>query len=350
MKDLEWLLGHVPYRGLLRASFLMAGMVFASLSFSQTLSPLQGGHYSPTVKNIRDMATPPAGLFILWYNAYAFSDTYIDRNGNEFNRIQLSDIYPQLPDIDVALNLDAFASIPGIFWASPFRFLGGARYMAGVSPNYMVADASIITERGGIVSDTTFIREFAGKNAGFGDLFVAPLILSWELRHFDFTVLYGFAAPTGKYNTGSDDNLGLGFWTHQFQGFTYYYPLPEKATAIMVGLTYELNGKIKDAEAKPGDRFSLEYGISQYLSERFELGIMGAHNWQVSDDSGDDVYWDAGFHDRKSTLDFSAGYWVWRNHLLLSGKYGFDYGIRQRFKNNYVMLNLVYIPNILTGK
>lgn len=101
---------------------------------------------------------------------------------------------------------------------------------------------------------------------------------------------------------------------------------------------------------KPGNRFSLEWGVSQYLTERFELGIQGGHNWQVNDDTGDDVYWDAGIRDRKNTIAFNAGYWVWNERLYLAFKYGLDYGCRQRFKNNSFLLNIVFIPNLLTGK
>ena len=322
---------------------------FTNTGFSQVVSPVQGGHYSPWVKNVRDMATPPPGLFVLWYNVYATSDSYFDRAGNEFNSIRLDQIHPALPNISVDMNLNAFATIPTIFWASSFKILGGARYMAGISPGYTSADVSIVTERGGIILDTTYTRAIEGKVSGFTDLFVAPVGLSWELDKVDFTFLYGFYAPTGKYETGSTDNMGLGFWTHQFQGYTYFYPAAEKSTALMLGLTYELNATIKDADVAPGNRVSLEWGLSQYLSERFELGVMGGHNWQVSNDSGDDVYWDPGFHDRKSNLIFNAAYWVWKEHLLLSFKYGFDYGLRQRFKNNNMMLNLVFVPGIMNG-
>ena len=310
---------------------------------AQVVSPLQGGHYSPGIKNIRDMATPPSGFFVLWYNAYFSSDQYIDRNGNKFNSIQLSQVHPKLPDISVSTNLSGYTSVPAFFWASKSKILGGAKYMAGISPNYISADASIITERSGIIIDTTYTKTISGKNTGLSDLFVAPIGLSWSASKFDFTFLYGFYAPTGKYETGSSDVVGLGFWTHQFQGYTYFYPVAEKSTAIMLGLTYELNGKIKDADVKPGNRFTLEWGLSQYLSERMEVGVHGGHNWQISDDSGDDVYWDRSFYDRKSTIVFNAGYWVWKERLMLNVKYASDYGLRQRFDNNTWMLNLVFV-------
>ena len=57
------------------------------------------------------------------------------------------------------------------------------------------------------------------------------------------------------------------------------------------------------------------------------------HNWQISDDSGDDVYRDRSFHDRKSTLVFNAGYWLWKERLMLNANYATDYGLRLRFDN-----------------
>ncbi len=219
---------------------LSLALFFHPTVYAQVVSPVQGGHYAPVVKNVRDMATPPPGLFVLWYNAFASSNKYIDRNGNGFNRINLGNINPGLPPIEVSTNLDAFTSIPTIFWASNFEILG-ARYMAGISANYISADVSVITERNGAILDTTFTRRTNSKVSGISDLFVAPVGLSWGLDNADITFLYGFYAPTGKYETGGDDNVGLGFWTHQFQGYGYFYPVEDRSSAIMLGLTYETN-------------------------------------------------------------------------------------------------------------
>jgi hypothetical protein len=118
----------------------------------------------------------------------------------------------------------------------------------------------------------------------------------------------------------------------------------------MLGFTYELNGKIKGEDFNPGNRLSLEWGISQYFTERFEVGLMGGHNWQVTDDSGDDVIVDPSWHDRKSTITLNIGYWAWKDRLQLTAKYGYDFGMRQRFKTNYFMLNITFATNALTGK
>ena len=332
--------------GALGIAFLAFAAVPAS---AQVASPLQSGHYAPGVLNIRDYAAPPPGLFVIAYNWFMTSDTYVDRNGNELNSLNLSQIDPELPDVDIGLDLKGFATVPALFWGSTFKLLGGARYMVGLAPNWATADYTFVAEPGGPGYDPSDRQVLEGSVSGFSDLFVAPVGLSWALGHFDATFFYGFTAPTGRYTTGADDNLGLGFWTHQFQGFGYFYPSESQATALMLGLTYELNTEIKDVAVTPGNRLSLEYGISQYFTDWLELGVQGAHNWQITDDSGSDVFWDPSYHDQKSTLLFSAGFWPWSGRLYVAAKYGFDYGVRQRFKTNNFMLNFIWLTNALDG-
>jgi len=338
----------------LSAGVVTALLVAAPLVIAQVASPLQSGHYNPTVANVRDLARPPSGLFVLWYNAYSSSSGFVDRNGDRFESIRLSDLNTALPDIDVDLKLKGFVSVPTIFWASGFEVLGGARYMAGVAPNFISADVTFDTSRPSLIDPGEVVtRELGGKSTGFSDTFVVPLGLSWGREKFDITALYGLYVPTGKYESGSTDNVGLGFWTHQFQAFGYYYPRPDKSTAVMVGLTYELNSKIEDVDVRPGSRFTLEWGLSQYFSDRLEASVHGGHNWQIADDTGSDVLegalWDPSYHDRKSTVAFGATYWVWNERLALIGKYGFDFGVRQRFKNDTVMLNVTFLTGALTG-
>jgi hypothetical protein len=317
---------------------------------AQVASPLQSGHYAPVMMNVRDMAHPPAGLFVVWYNAFTSSSSFVDRDGNEFERIDLGDLAPGLPDITVDLGLDAYSAVPTVFWASPFRILGGARYLAGFAPSYVSAEVSIVTERSGLADpDTSIVRQHGDRNSGFSDLFVTPLGLSWGWETFDLTTFYSFYAPTGKYATGDAESIGLGYWTHQFQARGYYYPRPDRATALMSGLIYELPGSVDDVDVTPGSRLTLEWGVSQYFSERFEASLQGGHNWQVGDDTGDDVYWDPGVHDRKSTVALGATYWAWPEKLAVTVKYARDFGVRQRFSNDTVYVNLLLVPGLMTG-
>jgi hypothetical protein len=88
---------------------------------------------------------------------------------------------------------------------------------------------------------------------------------------------------------------------------------------------------------------------SQYLSERFSVGIYGGNSWQVSEDQGSQVYGNNAIKDRYGVLGFQVAYWLWTNRLQIVGKYGFNYGVVQNFKLNTVEINLVFITNALTG-
>jgi hypothetical protein len=346
----------------------MASVILVGSSRAQVASPLQPGHYVPGIVNVRDMAAPPDGLFLLWYNWGISSNTFIDRDGNEFSRLNLSEVDPGYPDLDVELELDGFATVPVLAWAKSTRLLGGARYIALVAPNWVTADYKVVGElsEGNVPPG---LQE--GSVSGWSDLLVSPVGLSWAFgefgetsvsdqdlaalgmpprRRFNATTIYSFVAPTGRYSSGADDNVGLGFWTHTFQGFGYYYPFEHQATAVMAGLTYELNSSIEDVDVTPGQRLSLEWGVSQYLAPWFELSVHGAHNWQITDDSGDDVFWDPTAHDRKSSLMLGAGFWPWEGRLYAAARWGFDYGMRQRFDNTNLMINVIFITDLLTGR
>jgi hypothetical protein len=313
---------------------------------AQQVSPFQTGAYLPAFANVRDLAQPPPGLFVLWYNYYGYTNKYFDRNGDENTTIPAGLLDPSLPAIDLDISIKSFVTVPAIYWASSKTFLGGARFMLGITPSYMWVNTSITATIDLAPGDTSITQN--DKLNGFGDLAFSPIGLYWGFSKADISLIYGITAPTGRYETGADDNIGLGFWTHQPQIFAYYYPIEDKSTAIMAGLTYELNGKIKGEDFNPGNRFTLEWGLSQYLSEKLELAVQGGHNWQVTDDKGDDVFWDASVHDRKSTIGFMASYWF-TEQFNINFKYNFDFGLRQRFKTNAFMLNFVYIPNVLTG-
>ncbi len=335
---------------------------------AQVASPLQSGHYVPGIMNVRDMATPPDGLIVVWYNWGLSSDTFVDRHGDKLSRLNLSEIDPGYPDVDVDFEVKGFATVPVLFWARGTNLLGGARYIATIAPNYMTTDFKVVGEVVGGGVEPGYAEE---SLSGWSDLLVTPLGLSWAfgrygetsvsdedmaalgmppLRRFNVTTMYSFVAPTGRYTTGADDNLGLGFWTHQFQGFGYYYPFEHQATALMAGLTYELNSGIKDADVNPGNRLSLEWGVSQYFNSWFEFSVHGAHNWQITDDTGTDVFWDPAAHDRKNSLMLGAGFWPWAGRLQLNARWGFDYGMRQRFDNSNLMLNVTFLTNLLNGR
>jgi hypothetical protein len=272
------------------------------------------------------------------------TDEYYDRNGDKVDQLDFGLGFGPFPiEVDISGYINALA----IAYISPeLNFLGNARYIAVLAPYYVTADFRVGLSE---LVDSTLVVD--GGTGGFGDLGIAPLYLTWTFGEdkFDITGGYMFTTPTARYETGADDNIGLGYWNHIFQVFTYYYLL-QKATALYLGNTFETHSKLKDVDVKPGNRYTIEYGVSQYLSERFEVTVQGGHSWQVGEDSGEDVYWDTSFKDRNSTIGAGLGFWPVKEKFYTNFKWWTNYGMRQHFKVNSYQIQLIYIPGILQSK
>ena len=271
------------------------GLIAALLAATAPTHAGDAGHYVGGLMNIRDYFVPDPGFYGAVYNYFYTTDRYNDQQGNRLNSTQ-PPVIGTLTDLTV--DLDMYVLAPAFVWVSTWEVLG-AKYGASIVPSF--ANASIqnvlttVTGRGGSVGDSNFAA---------GDMLVQPLWLGWSLPHWDFSASYGFYAPVGKYSTEtitipggsvtlpSSDNIGLGFWTQQFQGAAAWYPTTNKATAVTTALTYEYNGEQDGTGLTPGQNLWLNWGISQYLPLKkddtllLEVGPAGYYEWQISDSSG----------------------------------------------------------------
>jgi hypothetical protein len=298
------------------------------VTMAQRISPYQSGSYYPGLISL-------CGLIFLDYNYWMSSSGYYDKDGEKFTGGTINLPPPNNPiNIDINPGISGYLNVPGLFYVSKFKVLG-ARYMASIYPIYLNLDYEVFMA----IGDTS--SNISGNVSGWGDLTAMPFGLSWSFgEKIDLSFMYTFYAPVGRYETGADDNLGQGFWTHQFQLPTYFYAM-EQATALAIIPTFEFEGKVEDSEARTGNRFSLEYGISQYFTEWLEVEVVNGHNWQISDDSGSDAWWTGtrfDSRDRKNTFNAGVGVWSLKGMLNLRVKYIMDYGVRQRFKDNFVSL------------
>ena len=88
---------------------------------------------------------------------------------------------------------------------------------------------------------------------------------------------------------------------------------------------------MKRADITPGDHFTVEYGVSQYLSQRLEVGLHGYYQRQVEGDSGSDGLLDVDDKSRVSGFGAQLSYWT-TPRLSLSFKYMEEYDARARAK------------------
>jgi hypothetical protein len=315
------------------------------------VSPLQTGHYTPGFMNIRDYADPApvSGLMILDYNTIQNGNKFYGKDGTPITQIT----GPLGTPVTLNADVSGYYNSPMLLWVSKGKVLG-ATYFGGASIPIITVNPNLAYSRIGIIDSLHQSGNASGKVSGFSDLSLMPLFLSWALKNLDITTGWLVFAPTGKYTEGGSSNTGLGFWCNVIQLFGYWYPekvkgQSSKALAIMLGASFELTSTIKGSDVKPGNRFSLDYGIEQYMSDKLSLGIYGGNNWQISEDQGGQVYWDATVKDKLGVIGLQVGYWLWTNRLQVVGKYGFNYGEVQRFQQNTVAINLIFIANVLTG-
>lgn len=313
------------------AASSLLGLATCSLtapSVAQQVSPFQTGHYTVGFMNIRDLSRPEPGSYALLYSYLGMSGAYYDAEGQRLSEIPVAD-----RALDVEVSVQAMALAFNYTWV--FEVIGDLRYLGFVVPTLTGGNASVT-----VAADGTG-RTAGGGLFGVGDLMLAPLYLSWGNDWFDVTGGYGLYAPVGKYEAGADDNVGRGHWTNQFQLAGYLYLL-EKASALMASITYEIPTEIVGTAVTPGQRLSVEYGLSQYATEWMELGVFGGHNLQLTSDHGAGVDWHVSDHDRKSIAGGQLGVWVtdWAQVIM---RLGSEYGARQRFAGTTAQLNAIFV-------
>jgi hypothetical protein len=215
----------------------------------------------------------------------------------------------------------------------------------------MKVKADVGVSAGGTVTVGSFTKSVSGatrvevedEKFGLGDTMFAPVFLGWHGEQYDANFNYAFYAPTGDYDRDDLANIGLGFWTHQWQGAFVYYPtlIAPKATAIAVVCTYELHGNKEGADITPGDNFTLEYGLSQYLAPWLEIGVFGFHDWQITDDSGADAT--STVQDQTNGVGAQISAWPIEKKLYVSGRFYWEYETEDRFEGWLAGLNVTYI-------
>jgi hypothetical protein len=323
------------------------GALAAILAPVLTASAAEIGHYAGGFMNIRDYFLPPPGVYGALYTYYYTTSRLNDRDGDEIDSVTVVPPNGTPVTLDVELDVDMLIMSPGVIWVPNITVLG-ARY--GVFATIPIANSSLNTAvstasgRGGDVEAGDF---------NIGDMFIQPLWLNWSRKHWDATFVYGVYIPTGRYDTETfdlpggqtveaedPDNIGFGFWTHQFQSAAAWYPKEDRSTAVMAALTFEMNSNKEDFDVRPGNVLSLNYGVSHVLPLKkdhtwlMELGLAGYDQWQVSTDHGDDVINDT--LDEVHAIGGQLGVMYLPWHLSINSHYFYEYKAEDRTQGQVV--------------
>ncbi len=341
--------------------FMLAMLLGASSAYAGTL-----GHYYPGVMGMRDIILPPKGFYALYYDPIYGSNAMTNSHGHKIDAFSASEtetkvlnIQGQQIPVTLTANLSAKVKMSMFFtmqelllvWVPGWKFLGADFGMmivpsmgfvdVRIKANAHTAGTLTVADKSEILSKDSEFKLDSSKY-GFGDLLVQPVMLDWRGKKFDLGVNYGFFAPTGAYSEHRIANVGMGFWSQQFQAFGSYYFDKERKNAAVAVVTYNLNSKMYSKDLTPGQSITLEYGFDHYFNSRIAAGPCGYSQWQISSDTGTAAVQKNVFYQIHGIGGQLSG-WLLKEKLNITGKCIAEYYGVGRFRGVLGTVNLIYI-------
>ena len=169
-----------------------------------------------------------------------------------------------------------------LLWASTAQIamLGGARFSSAVT--IPIANNSLSSSAQGAISG----------GGGLGDFYFQPVILGWRTERVDLRGIFGFLAPTGKFNAGATDNVGNGYWTPVFAAGETVYLSADKATTLSAFEMYEFHSTQSGTHIHPGETLDLDYSLMRaftFADSRLQVGLVGYGAWQTTAKTGPQI-------------------------------------------------------------
>ena len=203
--------------------------------------------------------------------------------------------------------------------------LGGTRF--SLSATLPIANNSLTSDVEGAISG----------GGGFADSFYQPVILGWQKKRADIRAIYGFLAPTGRFDFRANDNVGSGYWTHVVSAGETFFLTRNKATAISAFQMYEFHGTQQGTRIHPGQTLSLDYSLMQVIrlqkDLRVQLRLVGYEQWQTTDTSGPEITpAEAAAHYRVNALGFASSLILPARKVSVGAKYFKEFSNRSTFQ------------------
>lgn len=219
-------------------------------------------------------------------------------------------------------------------WVWRKEILGGARF--SMSATLPIANNSLSSDVTGAISG----------GGGFADSYYQPFILGWNKERFAVRAVYGFLAPTGRFNAGATDNVGTGYWSHALSSGQTFFLNESKATVLSTFEMYEIHTEQEDTGIRPGDTMNLDYSLLQSFplssNARLQAGLVGYSQWQTTDRGGPGITEEeAGDHYRIHALGAAGIVNLPERGVSLALKYFHEFGGRSTFQGNSVQISAV---------
>ena len=228
----------------------------------------------------------------------------------------------------VILDMNSF------IWVSnnKIRGLGGAIYSCvatlPITNNSLTSDAEGPMSGGG----------------GFADSYYQPVILGWKTERADFRLHYGFLAPTGRFDSTSNNNVGSGYWTNAISSGQTIYLTSNKATAVSAFEMYEFHTVQKGTDIHPGETLDLDYSVTRVFPVsrdlRLQIGLVGYEQLQTTNKTGPTITPAQGAaHYQVNSLGFASNMSLPARKVSLGFKYFREFSNKATFQGYSVQIS-----------
>ncbi len=221
------------------------------------------GHNTKGDFGLQAGSQPPPGIYVVAPMYYRYDGDSLKNSDGQSVRL----------DPNEQGSLEANAYILGFIWVSKFKILG-ANYSFQIYPAF---------------TDNTLEVPILGLedsvDTGFTDLYFQPVNLGWHTDRADFITGLGVYAPTGEYEPGGSDNLGLGMWSFEFFAGTTIYLDKAKSWHFATTAFYETHTEKKDTDIRVGDILTLEGGLGKsFMDGALSVGAAYYAQWKLTED------------------------------------------------------------------
>jgi len=177
-------------------------------------------------------------------------------------------------------------------------------------------------------------------------------VLGWHKERADFSAGVGIYAPTGDFEFGANDNVGLGMWTFELFGGTTVFLDRAKSWNLAAVASWETHGEKEGSDQQVGDIVTLEGGLGKSFAEgAVNVGVAYFGQWKVSsDDFGSELTSDlAALLELDDHRVFGAGPEisfpiVAKQRLIasVSARYLFDFGSRSTTEGDTLYVGFTF--------
>jgi hypothetical protein len=292
------------------------------------------GHYAGGSFNPNDYFIPAnTGWVFPLYYGFSNSNFY-DASGSKSNVIEINQNPPVT--LEMGQNVKTHSIIPMMIYFGKGKILN-ARWGFLALPIFNNPNANIAL-------DYYLGQNLAGSNNieinsfGAGDFYLQPVWLTWEKKKLSTTFSYGFWMTTGKYKPNNPENVGLGYWSHNFRVASRYKPTAQ--TTLTGAFTYEVNQKQQGVDFTEAPHLTFDYGASYNFIKGHEIGLFGFGTWQTGDDKGEKAVLTG---DHIYGIGAYGAYWLKPGRLSAIGRINKNFGIKNRYGGFAFQVGLNYL-------